>query len=67
MGRRRPASARQAARPPPQPLEVPASVVAPPGGSYAPRPESARARQERVADEVLRDYGDEELSDDLSF
>ena len=42
-----------------------------PGGSCrAPRPESARARQERVADEVAAEYGvhrDEELNDAVPF
>jgi len=46
----------------------PASTGARPGGSYrAPRPESARARAERVAGEILREYGDEELNDAVPF
>jgi hypothetical protein len=48
--------------------EPPASPGARPGSSYrVPRPESARAQRERVAGEILRDYGDEELNDAVPF
>ncbi|MFO1075873.1 MAG: hypothetical protein U1E17_24845 [Geminicoccaceae bacterium] len=48
--------------------EPPASARARPGSRYtAPRPESTRARQERVAGEVLADYGDQEMSDAIPF
>ena len=49
--------------------ETPASAVARPGDRYrAPRPESVRAQRERVAGEILRDYGDEEaLNDAVPF
>ncbi|MGD9508352.1 MAG: hypothetical protein AB7O95_03280 [Geminicoccaceae bacterium] len=49
--------------------EVPTSAAGRPGISYrAPQPESARTRQERVAGEILRERGDEEvLNDSLPF
>ena len=47
---------------------TPASAVARPGDRYrAPRPESVRAQRERVAGEILREYGDEEMSDAIPF
>jgi len=48
--------------------EMPASAGGRSDDRYrAPRPESARTRQDRVSGEVLRDYGKEEMSDAIPF
>lgn len=64
-GRQRPLGSEAA----PTANDAPATAGAPSSGSRyrAPRPESARARQERVAGEVLRDYGDAKMSDAMPF